>query len=120
MTHSAETDAVLKRQEELCKKYGSPVVASNVDAKIGIAIESLGQMPITGVRVRPENGTDGWYIYAGEYSDHPDFFKPVHVSHIAEILPLVLPYLSLSPGHKFIIDDEGYEDVWYDAELLEK
>lgn len=118
MTDSIDDQLIAKTQTDLCKKYGSPVVLPNYDLKIGIALDSLETMPISGVRVKPENGTDGWYIWGGEYSSDDDFFKPVHASHVKDILPQVLPYLALAPGYKFIIDDEGYEDVWYDPELL--
>lgn len=113
-----EDSEVKKEQEEICKKYKSCISHPNINGKIGIALESLGTMPTTGVRKIQENGTEGWYIWGGEYSAAPDFFKPVHLSHIEVIAPEVIRYLSLSPGFKFIIDNAGYEDVWYDEELL--
>jgi hypothetical protein len=113
-----EDSEVKNEQEEICKKYKSRISHPNIHGKIGIALESLGTMPITGVRKIQENGTEGWYIWGGEYSDDPDFFKPVHLLHIEEIAPGLIKYLSLSPGFKFIIDNTGYEDVWYDEELL--
>ncbi|WP_455685330.1 immunity protein Imm33 domain-containing protein [Variovorax paradoxus] len=40
----------------------------------------------------------------------------MHVEHISEILPIAQKYLALAPGFKFIIDENGYEDVWYEPE----
>jgi hypothetical protein len=105
-------------QKLVCHKYNSSVVLVSPQMKIGLALNTLKNIPIYGVRLLPENDTEGWYIWGGEYSDDPDFFQPVHISHIEEILPLVIPYLALAPGYKFIIDQDGYEDVWFDETLL--
>ncbi|WP_436968388.1 immunity protein Imm33 domain-containing protein [Burkholderia multivorans] len=45
-------------------------------------------------------------------SDAADFYQPVHTDHLAELLPAVIKYLRLPHGSKFIIDDNGFEDVW--------
>ncbi|WBS02105.1 hypothetical protein OU994_28265 [Pseudoduganella sp. SL102] len=118
MTDTRHGQELAKIQQQICEKFGSPVNFPDADSKMGIAIETLSQMPITATRVHPANGTNGWYIYGGEYSDAPDFYKPVHLSHVSDILPQVLPYLALAPGFKFFVDDEGYEDVWYEPEAL--
>lgn len=107
----------MKTQEELCSRFG--VVAETPDAreKLGIAFASIGQFPINGLRVQLD-GTCGWFIWCGgEASTDPDFYQPLHVTHIAEYLPLVEPYLSLPPGYRFQIAD-GHEDVWFDPALL--
>ena len=86
---------------------------------MGLAIATVGQMPIRGDRCAPENGTNGWSIWCGEeWSDDPNFYAPLHVEHLKEMLPEVLPYLELPPGYRFIIDGKGYEDVWFDESLL--
>jgi hypothetical protein len=78
----------------------------------------VGAMPLNGLRHRPEGDTTGWYIWAGEtLSDDPSFFQPVHVSHLGEWCPAVIPYLGLPPGWRFLIAS-GHEDVWYDDTLL--
>lgn len=109
-THSQ----IEEQQKDLCKRHGSNFVTPNPEAKIGIAIETIGKQPIRGVRLPPENGTDGWYVYCGNYSDDPDFYKPVHVHHVADVLPQILPFLGLEVGFNFIADNDGYEDVWRD------
>lgn len=79
---------------------------------VGLAINSLDSNPIYGVREPVKGHTTGWYLWAGEYSEDPGFYQPVHVEHLENLLPDVLPYISLEPGFKFIIDRQGYEDVW--------
>jgi hypothetical protein len=34
------------------------------------------------------------------------------------MLPLVVDFLDLPPGYRFVIDDNGYKDVWFDAAIL--
>lgn len=59
------------------------------------------------------------YIWCGgEMSKDAQFFSPLHIEHIADLLPSIGDYLSLPPGYRFQIDDKGYEDVWFDPELL--
>lgn len=107
----------MENQEEVCSKFG---VAANPPVEgetLGIALATIGELPINGFRIRLE-GTCGWFIWAGgEASTHPDFFQPLHVERIAKYLPSIEPYLSLPPGYRFQIA-EGYEDVWFDPALL--
>ena len=87
-------------------------------SKLGIALKTIGKEPINGLRHKEENGTNGWYIWCGEkLSNDPDFFSPLHVEHIAEYLPLIIEYLALPPGYRFLTDGINYEDVWFDGEL---
>jgi hypothetical protein len=109
-----------KKQKSLCVKYGAQFLASPFDKLIGVALESFDnfEMPINGLRhaIESEHSAN-WYIWAGEYSDADDFFKPVHVHHLLEICPKAINYLGLAPGWRFLFDNE-YEDVWYDENLL--
>lgn len=104
--------------EDICASLGIDPVESEPMSKIGIAIQSLAQRPIHGLRHPAEGDTNGWYIWCGEYSEVDDFFQPVHTCHLPELLPQVLKYLPLPPGYRFLVDDNGYEDVWYDETLL--
>ena len=89
-------------------------------SKLGLAMNTIGKTPINGLRHRDEKGTNGWYIWCGEdMSDSDDFFSPLHIEHISEYLPEVLDYLALPPGYRFLIDGNGYEDVWFDEKLLQ-
>ena len=76
-------------------------------------------MPLNGLRHPSENGTLGWYIWAGgEINTDPNLWDTIHVEHLEQKCPLVLKYLGLPPGWRFQIDNKGYEDVWEDKKLL--
>jgi hypothetical protein len=113
-------DAMIQAQKAMCAKYGSRFVPSQQHLKAGIALRTLSSTPITGVRAHVKGDTTGWYIWGGEYSAADDFYQPLCTSHLAEYCPEVLPYLGLAPGFSFIIDRNGYEDVWNDPERLER
>ena len=109
----------IKREQTVCEWKGVEPVIPEAGSKLGIALETLGQIPINGMRLNEENGTNGWYIWCGEeMSKADDFFSPLHIEHISEYLPEVEEYLELPPGYRFLIDGNNYEDVWYDGELL--
>ncbi|WP_395739418.1 hypothetical protein [Prosthecobacter sp.] len=106
------------QQQDICHQYGAELTPPTAGSRVGIALQSLHQSPVYGVRLKPENGTNGWYVWAGEKSDDEDFFQPVCVEHLLEVCPLAWPFLSLPPGWKFLTDGD-YIDVWHDASLLE-
>jgi hypothetical protein len=86
--------------------------------KIGIALQTLSLRPLNGLRHLPHRGTAGWYVWGGEeLSDEPDFFQPVHFSHLPERCPEVIEYLALPPGSRFLIAD-SHEDIWYDPTIV--
>ena len=87
--------------------------------KIGISkIFRPKQFPLNGLRHPPEGDTTGWYIWSGErFSTHPEFFVPLHVCHLTDRCPEIVKYLGLGPGWRFLLAP-GYEDVWYDPNLL--
>lgn len=88
-------------------------------SKVGVSQSALaGELPLHGLRHRPAGDTNGWYLWAGEFSDAEDFFAPLHVEHLVERLPVVVPYLGLPPGWRFLLAP-GYEDIWSDPSLLE-
>ena len=89
----------------------------DAEEKLGIALSTIGKMPINGLRHPIENGTCGWYIWCGEkLSEDVEFFKPLHVKHINEYCPTIEKYLALPVGFRFLVA-EGYEDVWFDESL---
>ncbi len=110
------------QQKTICKKFGADFMESLPNLKIGIS-DSVkeGIEPIHGLRHKPEGDTTGWYIWAGDWSDDSNFFKPMHIVHLLENKKYypILKYLGLAPGWRFLIDKKGYEDVWYDPKLLE-
>jgi hypothetical protein len=99
-------------QRTMCEKHGAMFTPVKSGLKVGLAIGTLKLNPIYGVRESMDGDTTGWFIWGGPHSDAADFFQPVHVDHLAELLPIVLPFLGLEPGFKFITDRSGYEDVW--------
>ena len=106
-------------QRQICQKYSADYVPAPSGLKVGIA-ESVGAgvLPINGLRHNPDDGTSGWFIWAGEeYSDAQDFFKPLHIEHLNDWNPIIAKYLGLAPGWRFLITD-SYEDVWFDESLL--
>ena len=106
--------AINDKQQQICARHGLPAQAP--ETMVALATASLDQSPIYGTRIDlPENGTISWFIHCGEYSDAADFYQPLHTAHLQELLPHVLDYLALPSGAKFIIDRDGYEDVWMEA-----
>lgn len=102
---------ITENQQRICDKYQLP--AQPPEPMVALAIGSLQASPIYGTRiVLPENGTISWFIHCGEHSEALDFYQPLHAEHLRDMLPQVLAYLALPSGAKFILDREGYEDVW--------
>lgn len=112
---------MIRKQKEICQKYSASYTASYPKEKMGIASNvKEGLFPINGLRTQPEDGTCGWYIWAGEeFSRDDDFFSTVHVEHIHEWNKDIEKYLGLPPGWRFLIAD-NYEDIWYDATILDE
>lgn len=103
-----------KLQQATCQRFGATPLACPANLKVGISWNVRdGELPVHGVRMAPEGDTTGWYIWAGEYSDSADFFVPLCVEHLEEWQPLVLPYLQLPTGWRFLLAPD-HEDVWCD------
>ncbi len=118
--HSVRVDDLVRQMRAVCERYGVEYVVADSDSIAGVAdnVES-GVWPLNGLR-HGAGSTSGWFLWAGaELSTAPDFFKPVHVAHLVERCPELLPYLGLAPGSRFLIAP-GHEDVWTDAQLLEE
>ena len=114
--HSDKTE-----QLRICEKYRLEWVESAPQLKVGI-VDNVknGELPINGLRHAPVGDATGWYIWAGgEPSPSADFFKPLHVDHVRDWCPAVLPFLGLPPGSRFQIAP-GHEDVWYDKSLVKE
>lgn len=100
-------------QEKLCEKYGG--LPQKPEERVAIALDSLKGNPIYGTRIKPSGRESiSWFFYCGEYSGKDDFYQALHTEHLNEILPEVINYLYLPEGTHFIIDKEGYEDVWFE------
>ena len=105
------TVPISKTQQRICDKFGLPAQAP--EPMVALAIGSLDQSPIYGTRVvLQENGSISGFIHCGEHDDASGFSQPLHADHLHDMLPQVVDYLALPSGAKFILDREGYEDVW--------
>lgn len=106
-------------QRKICQKYQADFTKVDSSLKMGIARNVKSKLkPVNGLRHNPENGTSGWYIWAGEeLKKETDFFLPVHTRHVSDWNKDIEKYLALPPGWRFLIDGD-YEDVWFDESLL--
>jgi hypothetical protein len=110
---------IVQKQKDFCQKWEAGFCESPLDLKVEIS-ENVkgGVLPINGLIHYSEVDTSGWYIWAGEeLSKDKDFFKPLHLLHLENWIPDMYKYLGLPPGWRFVIAD-GYEDIWFDEELL--
>ena len=108
-----------KSRKKPCERVDEPPQKPKLNSKLGIALKTLGKQPINGLRHRPEGETNGWYIWCGnEFSTNQDFFSPLHTRHLEDYLQGLIDYLDLPPGYRFILDSNGYEDIWFDQTLL--
>ena len=106
-------------QQDICKKVGAVFEPVSNEQKVGISENTKANTyPIHGLHLRPEGDTTGWYIWAGDYSNAENFFKPLHVPHKETWCPEDIPYLGQPPAWRFLIAPD-YEDIWFDASLLQ-
>lgn len=106
-------------QLDLCRRFGAAFTPTPPDATVGAALLTLlPALPIHGVRHAPRGPASGWLLWAGDFSTDPEFFQIVPVETLLQHVPLVLPYLGLPPGWRFLLTP-GYEDAWFDASLIE-
>jgi hypothetical protein len=105
-------------QLSICAEVDSPVVPPVPESKVGIALGTLNQLPLNALRHPVEGSACGWYIWGGEeMSQNPEFFQPLHVAHLADYCPAIVPYLALAPGWRVLLAPSQRE-VWYDGALL--
>lgn len=111
-------DEVAELQVAVCRKYVASFEPPVPGSRVGIALQTLGRLPLYGLRIPGTPEVCGWYLWAGEEpSDDPDYFQPLCIEHVADRCATALPFLGLPPGWRFLTDGD-YVDVWYDAELL--
>jgi hypothetical protein len=111
-------DAVSSAQLAVCERFGLAPNPPKDGSKLGVSRDLRQGWPLNGLRHVPEGTTSGWYLWVGEQLSEPaDFFVPLHVDHLADWRPEVLPYLALPPGWRFLLAPRQ-EDVWFDSALL--
>ncbi|MFK8113710.1 MAG: hypothetical protein AB8B91_16020 [Rubripirellula sp.] len=110
----AEIDRLQKR---VCRMYRVDHCPPTPQSKLGIALATLEDEPILGVRLAAENGTNGWHIHGGQPSDADDFYDPLCIDDLFARCPLALPFLGLPPGWRFRTDSEGTFEAWFDGTI---
>jgi hypothetical protein len=110
-------DFHIEKQKEICEKYNSKWKPISRNLKIGVSV-NLDIEPLNGLRHKSENGKVFWYIWSGKYSEDENFFKPICAEHLLQRKPKIVDYLGLDDGFRFLIDGNGYEDVWFDENLI--
>jgi len=109
---------LLGAQEDLVRRFRAEFLPTPLDATVAVAVHSLGSgAPLHGLRQAPHGDACGWFIWAGDPSTAEDFFEHLQAGQLADLVPQVLPYLGLGPGWRFLLA-QGYEDVWFDHDLL--
>ena len=108
----------IQKQKEICEKYGSKWKPINKTLNIAIS-ENLDLEKLNGLRHRTKKGEVCWFIWSGEYSEDDNFFQPICAEHLLQRKPKLIDYLGLDEGFRFLITENGYEDVWFDENLLE-
>lgn len=108
---------LIAEQKLLCEEVGSAYVEVSGDDVIAVAVHTLNQDPIVGIRKASDAATKvSWYIYGGEQVSSDADFEIMTVRELQDIAPEVLPYLALDQGFRFMIDADDYEDVWKEGQ----
>lgn len=112
---------VSQSQREVCDRFGATPLAAPAERKVGISLNvHSGEVPLNAIRHLNVGDTTGWYVWRGEIdpiTQADDFFVPLHVAHLDEWCPELIPYLALPPGWGVLLAP-GYEDIWFDEKLL--
>jgi hypothetical protein len=111
--------ALADLQKSVCRNFGAEFLMCDESLQVGISGDfDRRRIPINGLRHPAEGNMTGWYIWSTEnFSQADDFFVPLGASHLHDVCPEILKYLGLAPGWRFLIAP-GYEDVWFDENLL--
>jgi hypothetical protein len=116
-----EWNDIQQQQQAICKTLNVTWTPISINSMIAFNESLLSDTkPINGLRHPGTETIAGWYLWSGGDIPQQDdeFFKPVHVVHLLHDRPIVLKYLGLPPGWRFQIDDNGYEDIWFDKAIL--
>lgn len=107
-------------QKEMCIKHGAIPYPCHDNDLMNIAKETIGQLPINGLRRSASAGHCGWSIWCGaeQPTDNTHFFSELPASNIQRSLAEAYRFLALPPGYRFLIAG-AYTKVWFDAALLE-
>lgn len=116
---SAPVESVAELQRRVCKAYRADYTPPIPGTKVGLALQTMGRIPVLGVRIPPTDTTNGWFIFAGdEPTADPDFYQPLCVEHVETYCPFAIPFLALPPGWRFYSDGQGDYGAEFDPALL--
>lgn len=107
-------------QKEMCIKHGAIPCPTHDNDLMNIAKETIGQLPINGLRRSAGDGHCGWSIWCGAElpTDDDSFFSVLPAGNIQRSLAEAERFLALPPGYRFLIAG-AYTKVWFDADLLD-
>jgi hypothetical protein len=111
-------DSHILEQKNICERIKVEWVPTEPFRMVGLSIVNSNSSPFHALRHPPDNYS-GWFLWAEEYSEADGFFKTIHAIHLLEYRPEIIKYLGLPAGYRVLIDDKGYEDIWYDESLLD-
>jgi hypothetical protein len=110
---------VIDLQHQTCQRFAASCLPVVPGSKAGVALQTRGQLPLNALRHAPVAGASGWYLWWGDtLTEHPEFFQPLHVEHLADYAPELVPYMSLPAGWRVQLAP-GHEDVWFDTTLIQ-
>jgi hypothetical protein len=113
----AETLEELQRR--ICQNYGAAFDPPAPGSRVGLALDTLERLPVHGVRIAPSETTCGWFIHGGdEWSDRPDFYKPLRWELVELVCRCAAPFLGLPPGWRFVTDGGEHFEAWFDEAAL--
>ena len=120
MNIQEQINQIAREQIDLCHRFGAIYQPLDFGMMLGVADNYISDLlPYNGLRHRPEGGSCGWFLWAGEeLREEDDFFRPMHVFHLVEKGAPGLKYLGLPPGWRFLVAGDS-EDVWFDAQRLD-
>ncbi len=96
--------------QEICAECGSAFIPPDPLDKISVALETLDQLPLNALRLSPERGLCGWYVWGGKQASHaPGAFKAIPVANLLRQCPQLMPFLALAPGWKVLLAPEKIE-----------
>lgn len=114
--------AATSGQRAVARRFGVAPAPPWPGSMVGTGRGSAhGVWPLHGLRHPPEGATNGWYLWCGtnEIPQNDDeFFDALHVEHMDDTFPALVPYLALPPGWRVLLAPD-HEDVWYDPSLLD-
>ena len=114
-----------EQQRLLCRQEGCIYHPSESDSILGLAIATIGKLPVTGLRRMPLVDANGWHVWCG---DHPlayddflrlpqNFFSHITPRELIAHCPEAVKFLGLPPGYRFLVAGD-HIDIWYDGDIL--